>query len=516
MRRYLFDKSIDDFELHEVDVAIVGSGIAGLYAAYNLNETTSCVIFTKDKTDISSSSLAQGGIAAVMESEDRFEYHFEDTIKAGAGLCNEAAVHTIVEEGPEDIKRLIELGINFDTDSEGNLKSTMEGGHQRRRILHCGGDATGKEIVRILKQLVSEHDNISLLEKYFVADIITCEKNEVCGIAAYNNGWHIFRANHVIIAAGGIGQVYRYTTNPLVATGDGIAMAKRAGAEIADMEFVQFHPTGFYSSENRNKQCFLISEAVRGEGGLLYNDKNERFMVGRHERCELAPRDIVAREIYREIENQASPYVKLDISHKGKEFLQKRFPTIYSNCMSYGIDMAETFIPVGPAQHYIMGGIKTDLFGNTNIKGLYACGEAACTGVHGANRLASNSTLECLVFGRKTAESINKKASAGYKKMPHMDTNEVFEKDINLEDERIALKGIMIKYCGILRSEKYLLQGLQKAKAITEKLEDVLLDSKEAMELYNMCIVAEEIFNAAIARKKSVGAHYREDDKGDR
>ncbi|MEX1377271.1 MAG: L-aspartate oxidase [Eubacteriales bacterium] len=516
MRRYLFDESIDDFTVHEVDVAIIGSGIAGLYAAYNLKETTSCVIFTKDKTDISSSSLAQGGIAAVMESEDKFEYHFEDTIKAGAGHCNEEAVHTIVEEGPEDIKRLIELGINFDTDSEGNLKSTMEGGHQKRRILHCGGDATGKEIVRILKQLVSEHENISLLEKYFVADIIKDKKDRVCAVAAYNDGWHIFKTNHVIIAAGGIGQVYRYTTNPLVATGDGIAMAKRAGAEIVDMEFVQFHPTGFYSPENRNKQCFLISEAVRGEGGLLYNDKDERFMVGRHERCELAPRDIVAREIYREIENQASPYVKLDISHKSKEFLQQRFPTIFANCMSYGIDISERFIPVGPAQHYIMGGIKTDLFGNTNVKGLYACGEAACTGVHGANRLASNSTLECLVFGRKTAESINKHSINENIEFPDFDISEVFEKDINLEDEKISLKGIMIKYCGILRSEKYLLQGFSRLNSITQKLEDMRLDSKEAMELYNMCIVSEEIFKAAIARKKSIGAHYREDDKSDR
>ncbi|MBN2880358.1 MAG: L-aspartate oxidase [Clostridia bacterium] len=515
MRRYLFNTPFEEFDQHEADVAIIGSGIAGLYAAYNIDEDKSCVIFTKDKTDVSSSSLAQGGIAVVLESEDKFEYHFEDTVKAGAGHCDEAAVHTIVEEGPDDINRLIDLGINFDTDSEGHLKATMEGGHGRRRILHSGGDATGKEIVRILKQMVKERSNVELLQKYFVADIITDENDKVCGVAAYNNGWHFFRTNHVIVASGGIGQVYRYTTNPLVATGDGIAMAKRAGAEIVDMEFVQFHPTGFYSSTNRNKQCFLISEAVRGEGGLLYNDKGERFMVGRHERCELAPRDIVAREIYREIENQASPYVNLDISFKEREFLESRFPTIYNNCMVNGVDIAKEPIPVGPAQHYIMGGIKSDLDGRTNIEGLYTCGEAACTGVHGANRLASNSTLECLVFGRRAAQSINSKPTRKGCGSVEFTRQNISGEHIDLYEESINLKGIMVKYCGILRSDKYLRLGFEKAHKITQMLEEAELSTVEAMELYNMCLVSEEIFKAAIARKKSMGAHYREDDIDD-
>ncbi len=514
MRRYIFNKGLDNFEEHQIDTAIIGTGIAGLYAAYNLDSDKSCVIFTKDKTDISSSFLAQGGIAAVMESEDKFEYHFEDTIKAGAGMCNNDAVRTVVEEGPDDISRLIELGINFDSDDLGQLKTTMEGGHGRRRILHAGGDATGKEIVRILKLLVSECSNISLLESHFAVDIVTKDK-KVCGLITYDGKWHYFKANHIIIAAGGIGQVYRYTTNPLVATGDGIAMAKRAGAEIVDMEFVQFHPTAFYSSESRNKQCFLISEAVRGEGGLLYNDKNERFMLGRHERCELAPRDIVAREIYREIENQASPYVKLDISHKGSEFLPNRFPTIYATCMKYNIDISKSFIPVGPAQHYIMGGIKTDLNGSTNIQGLYACGEAACTGVHGANRLASNSTLECLVFGRRSAQEINNNPSAREETDFFTETGIAEKKDIDINEQKILLKGIMIKYCGILRSEKYLKIGLAKLEDVAELIENADLDTTDAMELYNMCMVGREIFKGAIARKKSVGAHYREDDNND-
>lgn len=516
MRRYLFNRATDEFVQHETDVAIIGSGIAGLYAAYNLNSDTKCVIFTKDSADTSSSSLAQGGIAAVIESEDKFEYHFEDTMKAGAGMCNPDAVHTIVEEGPDDINRLIDLGIRFDTDSDGHLKTTMEGGHGKRRILHSGGDATGREIVRILKELVSGCPNIALLENHFAADIVTDEKNNVCGLVTYDGQWHYFKTNHIIIAAGGIGQVYRYTTNPLVATGDGIAMAKRAGADIVDMEFVQFHPTAFYSAENRNKQCFLISEAVRGEGGLLYNDKGERFMVGRHERCELAPRDIVAREIYREIENQASPYVKLDISYKDAEFLKNRFPTIYETCLKLGVDMTKTFIPIGPAQHYIMGGIKTDLDGNTNIRGLYACGEASCTGVHGANRLASNSTLECLVFGRRTAQSINKKPLHSECVPAHSFKKNLVVIDENLEDAKIALKGIMIKYCGILRSEKYLKAGHEKLLKIIESIENCDLNSVEAMELYNMCMVGDEIFKGAIARKKSVGAHFREDDVDDK
>lgn len=306
MRRYLFNQPISDFTIHEIDVAIIGSGIAGLYAAYSLSPEAKCVIFTKEDTDASASWLAQGGIAVVTESDDRFEYHYKDTIKAGAGLCDENAVHTIVEEGPWDINKLISLGINFDTDESGRLKVTMEGGHGRRRILHSGGDATGREIVRILKELVSEHKNIQLQENYFVADIIT-NQNSICGIAAYHDGWHLFKTNQVIIASGGIGQVYRYTTNPLVATGDGIAMAKRAGADLADMEFVQFHPTGFYSEESRNKRCFLISEAVRGEGGILLNEAGIRYMEGRHKLKELAPRDIVARRIIARSKTNPSP-----------------------------------------------------------------------------------------------------------------------------------------------------------------------------------------------------------------
>ena len=510
MKRYLFNQPLDTFTQHEIDVAIIGSGIAGLYAAYNLSPDAKCMIFTKEDTDASSSWLAQGGIAVVTESDDRFEYHFKDTIKAGAGLCDEDAVHTIVEEGPWDINKLISLGINFDVDQDGRLKVTMEGGHGRRRILHSGGDATGREIVRILKELVAEHKNVEMLENYFIADIITSE-NRVCGVAAYHNGWHLFKTNHVIIATGGAGQVYRYTTNPLVATGDGIAMARRAGAELSDMEFVQFHPTGFYSEESRNKRCFLISEAVRGEGGILFNEAGQRYMVGRHKRAELAPRDIVARENYREIEHQTKPYVYLDITSKSKEFLSERFPTIFQRLIESGIDMSKNRIPVGPVQHYFMGGIKTDLWGKTNISGLYSCGESACTGVHGANRLASNSTLECLVFGRRCATSVNGRLKEPPIPVPDIHPETLDTADIDATKEKNNIKGIMVKYCGIIRNRKGLNTGLDRINEILSSLRHVKLDSLYMMELYNMAVVSKSILKAAKKRKKSVGAHYRED-----
>ncbi|MDD5018533.1 MAG: L-aspartate oxidase, partial [Eubacteriales bacterium] len=407
MRRYIFDVPDKNLAAYDIDVAIIGSGLAGLYAAYHLDPALKCALFTKEHMETSSSSLAQGGIAAVTEKDDAFMYHFADTINAGAGLCDEAAVHVIVEEGPKEISELLKLGTHFDLDSDGNLLTTREGGHGMSRILHAGGDATGLEMVRALKNKVKAKKSVALHENSFAADIIT-QDGQVTGLMVYEEGqWRLYKTSYVIVATGGLGQIFRYTTNPTVATGDGFAVAQRTGAVMENMEFIQFHPTGLYTPENRNRQCFLISEAVRGEGGVLLNDAGERFMKSRHRLAELAPRDIVAREIYREIQHQTSPYIKLDITHKPKEFLINRFPTIYKTCLEKGIDITKDFIPIGPVQHYMMGGVKTDLWGQTNIKGLLACGEVASTGVHGANRLASNSTLECLVFGRRSATVIN-------------------------------------------------------------------------------------------------------------
>ena len=511
MKRYICFTGGAQAETRDTDVAIIGSGLAGMYAAYHLNPSLRRVVFTKNTLETSSSSLAQGGIAAVTERDDNFTLHFEDTIKAGAGLCNPAAVRVIVEEGPAEINELIKLGANFDLDSEGRLLTTREGGHGMNRILHAGGDATGLEMVRTLEKTVKGMPNVLIRENAFVSDVITDEYG-VRGLMSFEDGrWILYRTNHVIIATGGLGQIYRYTTNPVVATGDGFALALRAGAELADMEFIQFHPTALYTKESRNTQCFLISEAVRGEGGILLNEAGERFMKGRHPLAELAPRDIVAREIYREIQKQKLPYVLLDITSKSKDFLVKRFPTIYNTCLSHGIDMAKDPIPVGPVQHFMMGGVKTDLWGRTNIDGLLACGETACTGVHGANRLASNSTLECLVFGRRCANTIN----SGFKKrgggVPAPCDTDCAGTVAGTEEKIIDLKGIMVKYCGIVRNADDLSRGIERVREMLCGIESACLKGVREMELYNMATVALQVLLSAYARKESVGAHYRID-----
>ena len=511
MRKTVTDVDPGKFIVHDVDVAIVGSGLAGMYAAYHLPETMRCALFTKNKTETSSSSLAQGGIAAVTEKDDQFLYHYMDTITAGAGMCDEEAVRLIVREGPNEIETMLKIGTQFDLDGDGRLMTTREGGHGMHRILHAGGDATGLFMVRALEQTMQKKQNVRLHENAFVADVLT-QDNRVCGVTVFEDDyWHLYRTNFLVIASGGIGQIYRYTTNPVVATADGIAMAMRAGATLKDMEFIQFHPTGLYTPENRNRQCFLISEAIRGEGGILLNERGERFMEGVHPLKELAPRDIVSREIYKQIQRQTLPYVRLRISFAESDFLKKRFPTIYHTCLSHGIDITKDDIPVGPVQHYMMGGVQTDLWGRTNVEGLLCCGEAACTGVHGANRLASNSTLECLVFGRRCAMTIAGQAPGGSpaEAMPHAEPLE----DVALDAEQsiIELKGIMVKYCGILRNGAELQYGLAQVEAMLGRLRHARLRTIREMELYNMAATAQAIFQGAIARRVSVGSHYRTD-----
>jgi L-aspartate oxidase len=514
MRRYIFSIHRKETQVHDIDVAIIGSGLAGLYAAHLLPPSLRCAMFTKELMETSSSSLAQGGIAAVTEKDDAFMYHFYDTVGAGAGLCDEAAVLTIVEEGPKEIGELLKLGTKFDLDSAGHLLTTREGGHGMNRILHAGGDATGLEMVRTLKETVKSKRSLTIHENSFVADIIT-QDGRVAGLMVFENGeWHLYRTGYVILASGGLGQIYRYTTNPTVATGDGFAMATRAGAVMENMEFIQFHPTGLYTPENRNRQCFLISEAVRGEGGILRNDAGERFMKTCHRLAELAPRDIVAREIYRQIQQQKSPYVRLDITQRPADFLTHRFPTIYKTCMEHGIDMTKQFIPVGPVQHYMMGGVKTNLYGETNIPGLLACGEVSCTGVHGANRLASNSTLECLVFGRRCAETVAEGFTRFKEKAELPEAAAQAEPPADSAAQIIELKGIMVKQCGILRDGEALSDGLQRVEAMRKALVPARLGSQKDMELYNMLIVAQRIITSALARTESVGAHFRTDTGG--
>ncbi|MFA5675830.1 MAG: L-aspartate oxidase [Christensenellales bacterium] len=510
MRRYIFDAKAD-FLTRNTDVAIIGSGLAGLYAAYHLDPRLSCDLFTKERMEISSSSLAQGGIAAVTEKDDAFLYHFQDTINAGAGMCDEEAVHIIVEEGPGEIKQMQTMGARFDFDSNGHLLTTREGGHGMNRILHAGGDATGHEMVRTLKAAVKAKSSVHIHENSFAADVITRDGRVLGLIVLEDNKWHYYKTGYVILASGGLGQIYRYTTNPAVATGDGFAMAKRAGAVMENMEFIQFHPTGLYTPQNRNRQCFLISEAVRGEGGVLLNEAGERFMRGRHRLAELAPRDIVAREIYKQIHEQKEPFVRLDITHRPKEFLQKRFPTIYSKCLENGIDMAKSYIPVGPVQHYMMGGVKTNLFGETQIQGLLACGEVASTGVHGANRLASNSTLECLVFGRRCAQTVNNKGLRSEKAAAPPKPQAADILDLDVQEQIKCLKGVMVKYCGIVRKGEDIKLGISYVNDLLARINNSRLTSLREMELYNMASVAIDILRRAFERDCSVGAHYRAD-----
>ncbi len=384
-----------------VDFLIIGSGVAGLRAAIELAPHGSVLVVTKDRPSESSTEYAQGGIAAVMSDEDQVGIHFDDTLKAGDGLCKEDAVKTLVEEGPDRIMELIGWGAEFDKEGT-TLDLTIEAAHSRRRILHSHGDSTGKELERVLLKKVRSLPSVRKYPFAFTVDLIVCD-GECRGAYVLREGeiTALF-ARATILTTGGAGQLFSRTTNPLVATGDGMAIAFRAGAILEDMEFVQFHPTSLYYPTAPH---FLLSESMRGEGAVLLNIHKQRFMPDYHQLGELAPRDIVSRAIISEMVKTESNHVFLDLRHMGKKFVKKRFPKIHETCLQYDIDITEDLIPVSPAAHYIMGGIKTNRDGETNIKGLYAAGEVACTGVHGANRLASNSLLEGLVYGARTGRA---------------------------------------------------------------------------------------------------------------
>lgn len=512
--RYASNVLSGDIEHLEFDVIIIGAGIAGLYTALQVDERYKCCILTKEDVEVSNSWLAQGGIAAAISIDDKPIYHFTDTISAGAGLCDEEAVKVLVSEGLKDIRSLVEMKVPFDLNLEGDLDITMEGGHHRRRIVHAGGDATGRETVKALAQLVSQRRNVTFMPYKFCADILTDEAGAVTGCTVLDaaGAAFIIDSANIVIATGGIGQVYRVSTNPTVATGDGIAAALRAGARLKGMEFIQFHPTGLWTGKAENR-AFLISESLRGEGGLLKNSKGERFMCGQHELAELAPRDIVARGIVREIEKQGEDHVFVDITSKTADYLENRFPTIYHECLRRGLDISKEWIPVCPVQHYLIGGIQTDLEARTAVDGLFACGEAASTGVHGANRLASNSMLECLVFGRRAASAINSRL-AGTDCIKRSGVPELRPRPKVPHDflsQKNEIQKLMSEHCFVLRNEA----GMQKAKLrISEILEDLkqsYYPGKEYIETLNIASIACCILDAAIERKTSVGAHYRED-----
>ena len=497
------------------DAVIIGAGLAGLYTALHISERYSCLILAKDKIDISNSWFAQGGIAAAIARDDAPIFHLEDTMIAGAGLCNEDAVGVLVAEGPEDINKLVRLNVPFDLDESGDLMITREGGHRKNRIVHAGGDATGRESVKALAHIVSRRSNITFSENTCFYDIVKNEDGAVTGLIVKKDDreFALIESRYVVIATGGIGQVYRSTTNPSVATGDGIAAAMRAGAAVKNMEFVQFHPTGLWSPVPEDRE-FLISEAVRGEGGLLKNREGVRFMEGAHELNELAPRDIVARAIVRELARTGDDHVFIDITSKSEDFLKHRFPTIYEECLRRGINIAKDWIPVCPVQHYLMGGIETDVYGRATVPGLYAVGEAANTGVHGANRLASNSMLECLVFGRRAAEDINRflgnaSPSAGAA-LPALSVRP--EADLDFKSIRKEIKTLMTEYGYVFRTKKGMSYAAGEIGAQLTRLEAVYDDSVAYLETLNIAAIARSILTAALSRPESIGSHFREDD----
>ena len=496
------------------DVVVIGAGIAGLYTALHIDDKHSCCILTKEDAEVSNSWLAQGGIAAAISGDDAPVYHFEDTMIAGAGLCDEKAVRVLVSEGPSDIRSLVEMQVPFDLDSEGDLDITREGGHRRRRIVHAGGDATGRETVKALAHLVSLRPNVTFMPHNFCVDILTDDKGAVsgCSVLDSTDTLYIIDTPNIVLATGGIGQVYKISTNPSVATGDGLAAAVRAGANLKDMEFIQFHPTGLWSDKHENR-AFLISESVRGEGGLLKNSEGERFMVGQHELNELAPRDIVARAITRELQRSGETHAFIDITSEPREYLEHRFPTIFNECLRRGMDISKVWIPVCPVQHYLIGGIQTDLEARTKVEGLYACGEAASTGVHGANRLASNSMLECLVFGRRAAANINARLAnlgkVGEAKPAKYEKRSIVERDFSAL--RIEIQQLMNDNGSVLRNEKDMTNTLARISEISEELKNSYYPGRGYIETLNIAALATDILKAALARKESVGAHYRED-----
>ncbi|MCV4235894.1 L-aspartate oxidase [Virgibacillus sp. LDC1] len=506
--QYLIDFELNDLPVVQTDVIVIGSGIAGLYTAIMASATQNVLLITKKSLLESNTRYAQGGIAAVTAEDDSPAYHRQDTLLAGAGLCSSAAVDVLVNEGPVGVQELIRLGTMFDVEN-GELALTQEGAHSHRRILHANGDATGYEIVRALSIQVEMLHNIEVWDDHFVIDLIT-EQGECHGaLVQMPDGKRVFvRGRATVMCAGGAGQLYRYTTNPEVATADGVAMAYRAGAEIRDMEFIQFHPTALsYPGAPR----FLISEAVRGEGAVLRNIRGERFMPKYHDLLELAPRDIVARAIVSEMEATGSTFVYLDITHESPEMVKHRFPTIYETCMQYGLDLSSDWIPVSPAAHYMMGGIKTSLHGESSVKRLFACGEVSSTGVHGANRLASNSLSEAIVYGSRIVERI--------KSLPEPSGDPLHvsfhlgRKDAPSQamvEKRLKLQKVMVRYAGLRRNRDTLLRAAEELGRQLPLFHSVL-SKREEYEFANMLTASLLVVQGALGREESRGAHYRED-----
>ncbi len=504
---------------HSSDVLVIGSGIAALTFALRAAEYASVFIVTKREADECNTRYAQGGVAAVLGAGDTAASHVDDTQIAGAGLCHEVVVELCVQEGPERVRALIERGVRFDHKGDA-LDLTLEGGHSARRVAHAG-DITGREIERALLEGARAHQNIRLFEHHMAVDLVVASKYggpDRC-TGAYvldteRGEVETFLAKATVLATGGAGKVYLYTSNPDVSTGDGIAMAYRAGAEVANMEFYQFHPTCLFHPKAKN---FLISEALRGEGGILRLPTGEAFMKRHDPRADLAPRDVVARAIDFEMKRTGSEHVLLDMTREPASYLRERFPNIHAECLRFGIDLTSEPIPVVPAAHYLCGGITSDLHGRTTVPGLFAIGECACTGLHGANRLASNSLLEGLVFGHRAANKLELMLPK-LREAPVPDVPGWMTGNAVLSDEAVVvsqnwdeLRRLMWNYVGIVRSEKRLERAARRISVLKEEIQRYYWDyfvTRDLLELRNIATVAELVVECARARRESRGLHF--------
>lgn len=503
----------------EADVLVVGSGIAGLTCALRLREQVDRVLLvTKTRLSEGSTAWAQGGIAAALAPEDSPAEHLDDTLVAGVGLCDADAVEVLVTEGPARVHELIGLGAQFDRDASGEITLTREGGHHRDRIAHAGGDATGAEISRALiaqLEAVRADPGIEVIEHALVVDLLTSADGSVCGATVHVigegeiDGVGAARARAVVLATGGLGQIYSATTNPSVATGDGMAAALRAGAALADLEFVQFHPTVMHLGDGATGQQPLVSEAVRGEGARLVDAAGEAFMTGLHPMADLAPRDVVARAILERMEATGTDHVFLDARHLGGDFLEQRFPTIVARCRELGVDPATEPIPVAPAQHYASGGVRTDLRGRTNLPGLYACGETSCTGVHGANRLASNSLLEGLVFAHRIAEDLTARLAAG--ELPQQEPTTEGGTGLLDAAHRREVQQVMTRGVGPLRSADSTAGALAELADLAARSTTDAEPGPQTWETTNLLHLGQALATAAHLREETRGGHVRRD-----
>ena len=494
------------------DVVVIGSGIAGLTAALRIHAADGglkLLVVTKDVLNAGSTQWAQGGIAAALGPGDTPEQHEHDTLVAGAGACDVAAVRALVTEGPDAVRELIELGTNFDHHVDGELSLTREGGHLRDRIAHAGGDATGAEIQRALIAAVDRAPEIEVIQHALAVDLLLADDGGVAGVTLHvlgegqRDGVGAVHCRAVVLASGGLGQVFSQSTNPSVSTGDGMAIALRAGAVLRDLEFVQFHPTVMYLGPESQGQQPLISEAVRGEGAFLVDFEGNRFMQGQHELADLAPRDVVAKAITRRMMETGRPHMWLDATHLGADFWEKRFPTILAVCRQHGVDPVTELIAVAPAQHYASGGVATDLFGRSGVAGLYATGEVACSGVHGANRLASNSLLEGLVFSRRIADVLPGELRAWSPVAPDARAAWLVAGSHrrDLQDEMTSEVGVLRNDAGLQRAMRYL-HDLQAGDAEP---------GPDAWETTNLLSISAALTQAAFLRTETRGSHWRED-----